>query len=104
MIKPHFIRSIDGKSDARVIGTDPRYPLTLNLLVDKGRFFDEYDNSQHANVCIIGHKAKRDLFAFRNPIGNRIKINTLWFEVIGTILKKGKAKGKAKSEVEGEEP
>lgn len=97
LIKPDFIRSLDGKSDARVIGTDSQYPLTLNLLVDKGRFFDESENVQHANVCVIGHKVRRDLFAFQNPIQKRIKINNQWFEVIGTILKKGKAKG----EIEG---
>jgi len=97
LIKPDFIRSVDGKSNARVIGTDSRYPLTLNLLVDRGRFFDEYDNAQHVNVCVIGHKVKRDLFAFQNPVGKRLKINNQWFEVIGTILKKGKAKG----EIEG---
>ena len=67
------------------------YPLTLNLLVDNGRFFDEFDNDNHANVCVIGHQVKRDLFAFNKPLGQRIKINDQWFEVIGTILKKGKA-------------
>jgi putative ABC transport system permease protein len=97
MIKANFIRSVDGKSEARVIGTDSRYPLTLNLLVDRGRFFDEFDNSQHTNVCVIGHQVRRDLFTFKNPLGQRIKINNQWFEVIGTILKKGKAKG----EIEG---
>lgn len=97
LIKANFIRSVDGKSEARVIGTDPKYPLTLNLLVDRGRFFDEFDNAQHANVCVIGHQVKRDLFAFKNPLGQRIKVNNQWFEVIGTTLKKGKAKG----EIEG---
>jgi putative ABC transport system permease protein len=96
-IKPDFVRSFDGKSDARVIGTDSRYPRTVNLFVDRGRFFDEHDNAEHASVCVIGHKAKRDLFAFKDPIGKRIKINSHWFVVIGTILKKGKAKG----EIEG---
>lgn len=94
LIKANFIRSVDGKSEARVIGTDSRYPLTLNLFVDRGRFFDEFDNSRHANVCVIGHQVRRDLFAFKNPLGQRIKINNQWFEVIGTTLKKGKAKGK----------
>jgi len=93
LIKANFIRSIDAKSDARVIGTDARYHLTLNLLVDRGRFFDEFHNAQHANVCVIGHQVRRDLFAFKNPLGQMIKINNQWFEVIGTILKKGKAKG-----------
>jgi putative ABC transport system permease protein len=97
IIKPDFIRSIDGKSEGRVVGTDPSYPLTLNLLVDKGRFFDGYENAHHANVCVVGHRVKRELFAFRNPIGERIKINDRWFEVIGTILKKGITKG----EIEG---
>jgi putative ABC transport system permease protein len=64
------------------------------LFIDRGRFFDEFDNSQHANVCVIGHQVRRDLFAFKNPLGQRIKINNQWFEVIGTTLKKGKAKGK----------
>jgi putative ABC transport system permease protein len=97
LIKADFIRSADDTSDARVIGTDAMYPLTLNLFIDRGRFFDEYDNAQHANVCVIGHKAKRDLLAFKNPIGEKIKINNLWFEIIGTILKKGITKG----EIEG---
>lgn len=94
LIKANFIRSADGKSEARVIGTDSRYPLTLNLFIDRGRFFDGFDNSRHANVCVIGHQVRRDLFAFKNPLGQRIKINNQWFEVIGTTLKKGKAKGK----------
>jgi putative ABC transport system permease protein len=43
---------------------------------------------------VVGHRVKKDLFAFRNPIGERIKINDRWFEVIGTILKKGITKEK----------
>jgi putative ABC transport system permease protein len=98
LIKANFIRSLDADSeDARVVGTDARYPLTLNLLVDRGRFFDEHDNTSHANICVIGHQVRRDLFAFKNPLGQRIKINQEWFEVVGTILKKGKARG----EIEG---
>jgi putative ABC transport system permease protein len=65
--------------------------------VDKGRFFDDYDNAHHANVCVVGYRVKRELFSFRNPIGERIKINDRWFEVIGTLLKKGITKG----EIEG---
>lgn len=98
LIKTDFVRSIEVKSEnARVIGTDAIYPLTLNLIVDRGRFFNEFDNGQHSNVCVIGHKVRRDLFAFKSPLGQRIKISNQWFEVIGTVLKKGKAKG----EIEG---
>jgi putative ABC transport system permease protein len=36
-------------------------------------------------VCVLGHRAARDLFAFHDPLGRTVKVNEVWFKVVGVL-------------------
>jgi putative ABC transport system permease protein len=57
----------------------------LKLDVDQGRFFTDQDDENRAHVAVIGSEAKTKLFGGRYPIGQRIRLNGIGFEVIGVL-------------------
>ena len=65
----------------------------LDLSLDKGIFFSEYDIEQNSKVAVIGSELKDDLFGFSEAIGQKIKIKNNTFKVIGILEKKGQVMG-----------
>jgi putative ABC transport system permease protein len=59
-----------------------------NYPVDYGRFFDDHDNDTRARVAVIGSEAKTKLFSGRYPLGEKIRVNGISFEVIGVLTAK----------------
>ncbi|HEY3930022.1 MAG TPA: ABC transporter permease [Candidatus Koribacter sp.] len=64
------------------------YPSVQNIqkvVVESGRFFNEAELSQKARVAVIGSDAKTKLFSGEYPLGQRIRVNGISFEVIGVV-------------------
>ena len=60
----------------------------LNYPVAMGRFFDDHDNEARARVVVIGSEAKTKLFSGRYPVGEKIRIDGISFEVVGVLAEK----------------
>ncbi len=86
VLSPYAVRSAHAKSEAKIYGVSSRHAELSNLRVAQGRFFDEYDARTHAQVCVLGAAAKRDLFGAEPAIGKRIKVNNLWLDVVGVAV------------------
>jgi len=71
-----------------LIGTTVDYFKTFNTKIDLGREFNKYHTENYSNVCVIGSGIKEQMFRFENPIGKKIKIGELWFEIIGAAASK----------------
>lgn len=39
-------------------------------------------------VCVLGAEVRQALFAFHNPLGQQVKIQDEWFQVIGILENK----------------
>ena len=76
------------------VGTTPQYLTVLNARLNRGVFFNAEDLREARRVCVLGSDAKRALFYFDDPIGQRVKIRNQWFTVIGVLEDKGAAGGK----------
>lgn len=74
--------------ETNLVGTTPDYPQTFNSKIISGGFFNSYQNSSFANVCVIGFGIKEKLFRFEDPFMKKIKIGDLWFTVIGVVSPK----------------
>ena len=81
-------------SPVRVVSTIPEFVLSSSIEVEDGRFVSHLDNQTFAQVCVLGAKAKRNLFAFSDPIGQSVKIGDWNFVVIGVMADKYIARGK----------
>lgn len=68
-----------------VYGVKPSYRQIAGLQIVDGRFFSEHDEVQGAPVCVLGASAKWDLFGSANAVGEYVKVNEVWFRVIGVV-------------------
>src|SRR6056300_27425 len=68
-----------------VYGDFPVYTkIATKKIYDGGRFVNEEDNKFSRNVCVIGERTQTELFEKdENPIGQYIKIDNIYFQVIG---------------------
>jgi putative ABC transport system permease protein len=68
-----------------VYGVSHQHPNLVVLPLAEGRFFDALDERDHAQVCVVGGALRRDLFAFGPALGQHLKLNDVWCEVIGVL-------------------
>jgi len=61
----------------------------VSLPLQEGRFIDGRDDDTHAQVCVIGSGARRDLFGAEPALGQDMKVNDVWCEVIGVARGRG---------------
>ena len=54
-----------------------------------GRFFDEQENRSRRRVAVVGPTVVERLFAGTDPVGQRIQIGKVPFEVIGMLAPRG---------------
>jgi putative ABC transport system permease protein len=88
-IESYKIMSPGAKSEAKVFGVSYRQAELSHLAVRLGRFIDPLDEQRHEQVCVIGRQVARDLFGYQFPLGRRLKINDVWFEVVGVLAASG---------------
>ncbi len=60
-----------------IVGTEPAFFRTVHVTLAQGRFLEAVDQDQAAAVCVIGDEVRRRLFAFEDPIGKTITVNTM---------------------------
>ncbi len=91
-----FTAVFSGGEEARVriVATNPEFTFSSSINVENGRFITASDNEEFRQVCILGAKAKRQLFAFEDAIGQSIKIGDLDFTVVGVMQDKYIGRGK----------
>jgi putative ABC transport system permease protein len=70
-------------------GTTPDLVSIRNLEVGDGRFFNQVEADQAANVAVIGPTAAENIFGNASPVGKTIWINGLPFQVIGELQSQG---------------
>ncbi len=94
-VKVHRISSVGRKTEGKVQGV--AWASASALPVAEGRTIDALDESSHAQVCLIGPRIRNELFGYGGAVGRTLKVNDVWFEVVGIL---GSSPGGA-SKVEG---
>ena len=85
----------------RVVGTTPNYAETTNMKVENsGRFFNEVDMDMSKSVVVVGSSIRNILFPGVDPIGEKIKIKSNYFNIIGVVKAKVFSKGTGSFEAE----
>ena len=75
--------------DCAIIGCEPDYPAIRNWLVLEGGFFDSADERRLARVAVLGRTVARDMFGDQSPVGQRLLINRVPFEIVGVMTERG---------------
>jgi putative ABC transport system permease protein len=74
-----------------VTGTTNEYFKVRNWPTDTGREFTETELRAGGAVCIIGDTIRRELFGSQEPLGKRIRLGDLSFQIIGVLQAKGQS-------------
>jgi putative ABC transport system permease protein len=78
--------SYEGRSYTwSVHGGNPATQEIQNLQIDVGHFYTAEDMQLRARVVVLGSESKEKLFSGRFPLGERIRINGVPYEVIGVL-------------------
>ena len=88
-IKPYKILSKTDKTDASVFGVAPQYAELVDLELAEGRYFDAADLREHSQVCVLGAAVRRELFGAQRAVGEHVKVNDVWLEVVGVLAPEG---------------
>ena len=83
------VRSGKKNVSATVVGGWSDLQTIKNITLQSGRFFSPDDSENRRRVAVLGLNVARRLFGQQSPIGERIKIAGISFEVIGTLPDRG---------------
>ncbi len=75
------------KYTAKLVGVSNDYFYLYNLPLVSGTFFNDYQEENGIQVCIIGANIRAKFFSKIEPIGQYIKFNGIWLKVIGVLQK-----------------
>ncbi len=72
-----------------VVGTTPEFFEVVNITVGRGRSITGVDLIQRSNACVIGEHVRRELFPFKDPMGETILVerfpSAVPFVVVGIL-------------------
>ena len=75
------------KYNAKLVGVSNDYFDLYNLPLVSGAFFNDYQEENGIQVCIIGANIRAKFFSKMDPLGQYIKFNGIWLKVIGVLQK-----------------
>lgn len=86
-LKTWSLFSVNANSNGAVKAISPSCFAMSNLEVSSGRLFNTDDNNTFNQVAVIGSEVAAQLFPDADALGQRIKVNHMWVEVIGVLRK-----------------
>ncbi len=92
-VAPQTEKKIDAKygdksSKSTLIGITPSIIEILNYQIGKGIFINDDHYDRQLKVCFLGASVSRELFGYENPVGQSVKLDDQWFEVVGVMQTK----------------
>jgi putative ABC transport system permease protein len=75
----------DRSAKATVIGVTPEIIGVLNYDPTNGSFINQDQYDRQLKVCVMGANIGKELFGYENPVGQSIKLEDQWFEVVGVM-------------------
>jgi putative ABC transport system permease protein len=90
-VAAYMIMAPGAQTQGKLIGASHHQDELSSLVVVEGRFLDAIDEDNHAQVAVIGSSIRRDLFGSGEALGQHLKVNDSWFEVIGVLEDSGGA-------------
>jgi putative ABC transport system permease protein len=90
-VEPFSVLAHGRTAKATAHGVGSAFDDLTHLRVREGRFFDGLDEAEHSQVCVIGEAVRRELFGYEEAVGQVLKVNDLWLEVVGVLEGSGGA-------------
>jgi putative ABC transport system permease protein len=78
-----------------LIGVRASYEAIHNLHVKDGRFLTKEDDEASAAVCVLGSNAKVNVLGYGKAVGEYVKVNDSWLQVVGVLAEQVSEGGSA---------
>lgn len=87
------VQAVYGNSNwgTQILGTTPDYLAVRDIQIEQGQPFTAADVEATASVALLGKTVADNLFYGEDPVGRVIRIKTVSFTVIGTLVPKGQS-------------
>jgi ABC-type antimicrobial peptide transport system permease subunit len=79
----------DEINPTQVLAAPPSFQRVLRLTAERGRLISETDSETSSRVCVLGATVARQLFGYRDPVGESIRIAQDHYRVIGVLREQG---------------
>jgi putative ABC transport system permease protein len=79
----------DGNWRTTIFGVSTDYQIIRNWDVESGMFFAASDIRSRKKVCILGKTVAENLYPDQDPLGQKIRLRNVPFEIIGVLSEKG---------------
>ena len=76
-----------------VLATTPDYARIFNFLPTSGAFITDLDIRERSQVCVLGSDIKQDLFYYRDPVGEKVRLGEEWFTIVGVMERRAVSAG-----------
>jgi putative ABC transport system permease protein len=86
-------RYAKSQPNVQLSGETPGSFPAQNWIVAQGRALLESDEDGLRDVCVLGSTLADDLFPFGSPLGDRIELNGVKYNVVGVLEAKGATQG-----------
>lgn len=73
----------------RITGVTPDYQTVFNVEVTNGDFITEYQYTRKSRVALLGSEVATTLFGEDDPVGQKIRMNSNIFTVVGVLKSTG---------------
>ena len=80
-----------GNWRGRINGVSTDYAVIRDWETTSGSFFDDTDQRQARRVVVIGRTVKDQLWPDSDPVGERVQIRNVPFQIIGVLAPKGQS-------------
>jgi ABC-type antimicrobial peptide transport system permease subunit len=79
----------DQINPTQVLAAPPSFQRILRLTAERGRLITETDSDSSSRVCVLGAALSRQLFGYRDPIGETVRIAEDHYRVVGVLREQG---------------
>ena len=79
----------DQIAPTQVLAGAPSFQRILRLIPERGRLLSPADEESVARVCVLGAALARQLFGYRDPLGETIRIANDFYRVVGVLREQG---------------
>jgi len=78
----------DKSTAATIVGVSKDFDKILNYQPGRGEFLTADHHKRQLRVCVLGAAVAQKLFPVGDPIGKKIKLDDVWFQVVGAMEQK----------------
>ena len=82
---PEEVRFVSKVCSPLVMCVPARYLDVTGRVMHQGRFLTAADDRSYSSVCVLGYEVARYLFPFESSLGQRVKIGSEYFDVVGVM-------------------